>query len=138
METKLDVDDIIYIPFKIVSLKAYKPLTRKNQTITKPIIKYNARGLGDFSYLGYIYLEEEAIERLRPGYEHPKNPRWTPGIIKPEKSGNYLVEYDSGITHIDYYEYDLGDWNSRIYGKITWKVAAWMPLPEPFAKQEKI
>lgn len=58
MNTKYDVDDVIYIPFKVTSIDAHK---NKEGT---PIIRYRMTALAEFSYVGSIYLNEKLIEAL--------------------------------------------------------------------------
>ena len=58
MNTKYDIDDIIYIPFKVTSIDAHK-----NREGT-PVIQYKMTALAEFSYVGSIYLNEKLIEAL--------------------------------------------------------------------------
>ena len=67
MNTKYDIGDIIYIPFRITSMDAHK-----NREGT-PIIQYRMTALAEFSYVGSIYLNEKLIEALGKTKEDAKN-----------------------------------------------------------------
>ena len=67
MNTKYDIDDIIYIPFKVTSIDAHK-----NREGT-PVIQYKMTALAEISYVGSIYLNEKLIEALGKTKEDVKN-----------------------------------------------------------------
>jgi len=89
-------------------------------------------------------------------YKAPENmkSRWIPCSERlPEENGKYLIVYDKGCPDeytigIENYEVDcesFGFWNERVdpiswgvigYDWIDQPVLAWMPLPDPYRREE--
>ena len=58
-----------------------------------------------------------------------QEPSWIPITERlPNKSGRYLVSYDSGYVAMALYYESVSKWGATT----TERIVAWMPLPEPY------
>ena len=64
----------------------------------------------------------------------PQKPRWIPVAERlPNKSGRYLVSYESGyVGMVRYYE-SVSKWGCTT----TERIVAWMPLPEQYKAESE-
>lgn len=86
-------------------------------------------------YNGYMLSEQFApadFQRMveeAPTVETVPAEKWIPITERlPNKSGRYLVSYDSGYVAMALYYESVSKWGSTT----TERIVAWMPLPEPY------
>lgn len=88
-------------------------------------LAYNIHGVMDVIDAGNC---KKIIEALK------KEPRWIPVIERlPDKSGRYLVSYNSGYVAMALYYESVSKWGATT----TERIVAWMPLPQSYKAESE-
>lgn len=119
-QSKHPIKEALYVACKALEQKPCENAVSRTEVLN--LVRFNSF---------HVKSQIKAIENMPSVI--PQKPRWIPVAERlPNKSGRYLVSYESGyVGMVRYYE-SVSKWGCTT----TERIVAWMPLPEPY-KEDK-